>query len=84
VIRNKVRRRLRHLVRDRLATLPAGADLVVRALPAAASRSYRQLGTELDAALAAAARRSRKRNPAEREVATGAKSAPSQGRSPRE
>ena len=37
VVRNKVRRRLRHLVRPLLAALPGGATLVVRALPAAAS-----------------------------------------------
>ncbi len=36
VVRNRVRRRLRHLVRERLADLPAGATLVVRALPGAA------------------------------------------------
>ena len=36
VVRNKVRRRLRHLVRPLLGDLPAGALLVVRALPAAA------------------------------------------------
>ncbi|MGI5212598.1 ribonuclease P protein component [Plantactinospora sp. CA-290183] len=51
VVRNKVRRRLRHLVRERLAGLPAGATLVVRALPDAASASYARLGADLDAAL---------------------------------
>jgi ribonuclease P protein component len=54
VVRNKVRRRLRHLVRERLAELPAGGTLVVRALPAAAEASYARLGADLDAALAAA------------------------------
>ena len=54
VVRNKVRRRLRHLVRDRLAALPHGTDLVVRALPAAADRDYTGLGCDLDAALASA------------------------------
>jgi ribonuclease P protein component len=54
VQRNLVRRRLRHLTRDRLAALPPGAALVVRALPAAASRSYGDLGADLDGALAAA------------------------------
>lgn len=54
VVRNKVRRRLRHLVRERLAELPAGSTLVVRALPAAAETSYARLGADLDAALAAA------------------------------
>jgi ribonuclease P protein component len=62
VVRNRVKRRLRHLVRDRLADLPPGADLVVRALPGAADRGYRQLGADLDAALAAA----RARKPARR------------------
>jgi ribonuclease P protein component len=37
VTRNSVKRRLRHLAADRLATTPAGTDLVVRALPRAAS-----------------------------------------------
>ena len=54
VVRNTVRRRLRHLVRERLAELPAGSTLVVRALPAAAEASYARLGADLDAALAAA------------------------------
>jgi ribonuclease P protein component len=57
VVRNRVKRRLRHLVRDRLAELPGGARLVVRALPAAAARSYQELGQDLDAALAGATRR---------------------------
>ncbi|MGN9775078.1 ribonuclease P protein component [Micromonospora sp. H33] len=54
VVRNRVRRRLRHLVRERLAELPAGSTLVVRALPAAAETSYQRLGADLDAAIAAA------------------------------
>jgi len=52
VARNRVRRRLRHLVRDRLGALPVGTDLVVRALPGAADRTYEQLGPDLAAALA--------------------------------
>jgi ribonuclease P protein component len=60
VVRNRVRRRLRHLVRDRLDALPAGSSLVVRALPAAAGASSGTLGSDLDAALAAA-RSSRRR-----------------------
>jgi ribonuclease P protein component len=56
VVRHQVKRRLRHLVRDRLAGLPGGARLVVRALPAAAGRSYQELGHDLDAALAGATR----------------------------
>ncbi|SBV28889.1 ribonuclease P protein component [Micromonospora krabiensis] len=54
VVRNRVRRRLRHLVRERLAGLPAGSTLVVRALPAAADASYARLAADLDAALVAA------------------------------
>jgi ribonuclease P protein component len=54
VVRNTVRRRLRHLVRERLADLPGGSTLVVRALPPAAVASYARLGADLDAALAAA------------------------------
>ncbi|WP_406039481.1 ribonuclease P protein component [Micromonospora sp. NBC_00898] len=54
VVRNKVRRRLRHLVRERLDQLPAGSTLVVRALPATAEAPYARLGADLDAALAAA------------------------------
>ena len=54
VVRNKVRRRLRHLVRPQLGALPAGATLVVRALPAAASASFDTLRADLDAALATA------------------------------
>jgi ribonuclease P protein component len=54
VVRNAVRRRLRHLVAERLDRLPAAATLVVRALPPAADRTYPQLGADLDAAIAAA------------------------------
>jgi len=61
VTRNKVKRRLRHLVRDELKTLPAGADVVVRALPDAASRSYEQLEIDLREGIAAALRRGGRR-----------------------
>jgi len=47
VVRNRVRRRLRHLVRSHLSSLPAGADLVVRALPPAAQLDSSELGAEL-------------------------------------
>ncbi len=60
VVRNAVRRRLRHLVRARLDGLPPGSTLVVRALPSAATRSYADLGAALDAALAAATRTGRR------------------------
>jgi ribonuclease P protein component len=54
VQRNRVKRRLRHLVRARIDNLPPGAMLVVRALPAAAERSYAELGADLDGAIARA------------------------------
>ncbi|MGW3601764.1 MULTISPECIES: ribonuclease P protein component [unclassified Micromonospora] len=54
VVRNRVRRRLRALVRERLAALPIGSTLVVRALPATAEASYPRLAADLDAAIAAA------------------------------
>src|SRR5690606_40339903 len=49
--RRRVLRRLRHLVAERLGTLPEGSALVVRALPAAATASSEELGANLDAAL---------------------------------
>ena len=48
VVRNRVRRRLRHLVAERLHRLPQDALLVVRAQPAAAAASYEELGREVD------------------------------------
>ena len=51
VTRNTVRRRLRHLVKDRLDKLPAEALLVIRALPPAGAAASVVLAAELDAAL---------------------------------
>lgn len=51
VVRHRVVRRLRALVAARLETLPAGADLVVRAQPAAAGASSAELAAALDASL---------------------------------
>ena len=51
VTRNRVKRRLRHLTRDRLTSLPGSAVLVVRALPAAAAASSRELDADLDRCL---------------------------------
>lgn len=56
VVRNRVRRRLRHLVRDQLCQLPPGTMLVVRALPAAAGARPARLGTDLTGALRAVTR----------------------------
>jgi ribonuclease P protein component len=52
VTRNRVKRRLRHLMRERVVGLDEGSVLVVRALPAAAAATYADLGTELDRCLA--------------------------------
>jgi ribonuclease P protein component len=54
VTRNTVRRRLRHLARERLAALPPGSILVVRALSQAATVPYSRLAADLDSALVAA------------------------------
>ncbi|HKR52488.1 MAG TPA: ribonuclease P protein component [Pseudonocardiaceae bacterium] len=51
VVRHRVQRRLRHLMRCRLAALPGGALVVVRALPASARASSGVLGDDLGAAL---------------------------------
>ncbi|CAB4721932.1 MAG: ribonuclease P protein component [Actinobacteria bacterium] len=52
VVRNRVKRRLRHLTRERLGLLPGSAVLVVRALPAADEVSVADLGADLDRCLA--------------------------------
>jgi len=52
VTRNLVKRRLRHLCRERIDALPPGSMLVVRALPAAANAGYEDLARELDRCLA--------------------------------
>lgn len=49
--RNRVKRRLRHLTRDRLPELPEGSLLVVRANPAAATATYADLAGEFDTVL---------------------------------
>lgn len=51
VTRNTVKRRLRHLLRDRLDQLPAGSRLVVRALPGAGGATSTELARDLDGAL---------------------------------
>ena len=54
VVRNRVKRRLRHLTREHLSSLqglPGSAVLVVRALPASATASYAELGADLDRCL---------------------------------
>jgi len=51
VDRNRVARRLRHLVRPRLQQLPPGTLLVIRALPPAATATSAELAMDLDAVL---------------------------------
>ena len=51
VLRHRVQRRLRHLCRDRLDRLPAGSELVVRALAPAVHSTYQELGADLDRCL---------------------------------
>jgi ribonuclease P protein component len=61
VVRNRVQRRLRHLVRPLLDVLPAGATVVIRALPPAADAANTTLATDLEGALASASRPRRPR-----------------------
>jgi ribonuclease P protein component len=51
VTRNTVRRRLRHLMTQRLERVPAGSLVIVRAQSAAATASSAVLGSDLDVAL---------------------------------
>jgi len=48
VVRNRVKRRLRELMRRRLASLPGGCLLVLRAYPAAAGKRQADLAADLD------------------------------------
>lgn len=59
VVRHAVTRRLRHVVGPRLAHLPTGSRLVVRALPASATASSEALAADLDVALEHALRTAR-------------------------
>jgi ribonuclease P protein component len=51
VVRNRVKRRLRHLARERIDLLDGVALLVVRAQPPAATASSAELGSDLDRCL---------------------------------
>ena len=59
VVRSRTSRRLRHLLRDRVDTLPQGCLLVVRAAPPAGSATSAALAVDLDGALGSALRRLR-------------------------
>jgi ribonuclease P protein component len=51
VVRNKVRRRLRGLIRDRIVDLPEAGLLVVRVHPPAATATFAELRSDLDRVL---------------------------------
>lgn len=51
VQRNRVRRRLRELIRERLGRIGPGWDLLLIARPAAADASHAELGAAIDALL---------------------------------
>ncbi|KXF85784.1 ribonuclease P [Rhodococcus ruber Chol-4] len=52
VIRHRVARRLRHICATLVDEVPVGADVVVRALPGAASASSRELDRQVRSGLA--------------------------------
>lgn len=60
VMRNRVKRRLRHIATNCLSSTPPGARVVLRALPAAAGSSA-QLSTDVPAAWSAAIERLERR-----------------------
>jgi ribonuclease P protein component len=57
VVRNRVRRRLRHLARGYLGSLPGGSLLVVRANPRASTARQADLAADLDLVLGTLLRR---------------------------
>ena len=57
VVRNKVRRRLRSVLRGYLPALPGGSLLVIRAHPQAASAGQADLAAELDLVMGTLMRR---------------------------
>lgn len=57
VTRNRVKRRLRVLVRAQLASFGPDESLVVRALPAAAGSTFELLGSDLEGAVRTARRK---------------------------
>jgi ribonuclease P protein component len=60
VTRTRVKRRLRHLLADRVSSLPRGSLLVVRANPASATATSAELGSDLDRCLDRARHASRR------------------------
>ncbi len=70
VVRNRVTRRLRHLMAARITACPEGSRVVVRALPASADATSVDLGADLDQALAGALRRAERRSTGTRQEVT--------------
>jgi len=64
VVRHRVTRRLRPLLREHLTRLAPGTDVVIRALPAAATATSAELAADLRSGLAAAQRPRQGRRPA--------------------
>ncbi|MGD0373646.1 MAG: ribonuclease P protein component [Streptosporangiaceae bacterium] len=60
VVRNRVRRKLRHLARRYLGSLPEGSLLVVRANPRSAAARQADLAADLDLVIEALRRRQSK------------------------
>jgi len=52
VVRNRIRRRLREALEERMQRLPVSTDVVVAARPASASASWTDLCAALDSMLA--------------------------------
>lgn len=50
VVRNRVRRQLRHLMRERVQHLCPGESVVVRVFPAARGKDWSELESDLDRA----------------------------------
>lgn len=61
VLRNRTKRRLRHLCAARLVAVGPGLDIVIRANPAAGEASSAELAAALDAAVRTLAARCRER-----------------------
>lgn len=55
--RNRVKRQLRHLMRQRVPAMPAGSRVVIRALKGSQDRSSTELADSLDRAIGRACRR---------------------------
>ena len=60
VTRHRITRQLRELSRPYMTTLPAGATVVVRALPSAATTSFQDLSVDLHEAFASALRKAQR------------------------